>query len=53
MMRLVQLLLDAPMSKHAPAFQDAAWTLLGRALRSLQSADMGHGRQMVRTMTVM
>lgn len=57
MMRLVRLLLDAPVSEHAPAFQDAAWTLLGRALTVLQSADTVDGRQTVctesATMTIM
>ena len=48
MLHLIQFLLDAPKSEHAPVFQDAAWTLLARALALLQSADEANGHQKVR-----
>ena len=49
MLYLIQLLLDAPNSEHAPVFQDAAWTLLARALALLQSTDTANGQPEVRT----
>ena len=49
MTRLIQLLLDAPLSEHRLVFQDAAWTLLAGARSMLQSADAGSKRQKVCT----
>lgn len=49
MTRLIQLLLEAPMSEHGPVFQDAAWTLIAGALRMLQSTDAVSDRQKVCT----
>ena len=49
MARLIQLLLDAPLSEHGPVFQDAAWTLLAGALSLLQSTDAVSKQQKVST----